>query len=114
MDLDRPFRLHCDASDFAVGAELRQEFDGVWRPVGLFSRKLAQAQLNWVPREKETYTIVASLRKWACHIGFQPIVVTTDHKALENWTTEHVDTPSGPRGRRAHWHETLSQFDLVD
>ena len=26
--------------------------------------------------------------------------------------TEHVDTPSGPRGRRARWHETLSQFDL--
>ena len=26
--------------------------------------------------------------------------------------TEHVDTPSGPRGRRGRWHETLSQFDL--
>ena len=36
----------------------------------------------------------------------------TDHKALESWTTEHVDTPSGPRGRRARWHETLSQFDI--
>ena len=26
---------------------------------------------------------------------------------------EHIDTPSGPQGRRARWHETLSQFDLV-
>ena len=40
------------------------------------------------------------------------MVVTTDRKALQDWTTEHVDTPSGPRGRRARWHETLSQFDL--
>ena len=38
-DLDRPFRLRCDASDFAIGAELAQEFDGVWRTVGLYSRK---------------------------------------------------------------------------
>ncbi len=26
--------------------------------------------------------------------------------------TENANTPSGPRGRRARWHETLSQFDL--
>ena len=55
---------------------------------------------------------MASLRKWAGIIGFQPTLVTTDHKSLENWVTEHVDTPSGPRGRRGRWHETLSQFDL--
>ena len=56
---------------------------------------------------------MAALRKWGGLIGFQPVVVTTDHKALENWVTEHVDTPSGPRGRRARWHETLSQFDIT-
>ena len=64
------------------------------------------------PREKETYAIVAALRKWAGYIGFQPVIVVTDHKSLQDWVTEHVDTPSGPRGRRARWHETLSQFDL--
>ena len=41
-----------------------------------------------------------------------PIIVKTDHKSLEDWVTEQVDTPSGPRGRRARWHETLSQFNL--
>jgi hypothetical protein len=111
-DVDKPFRLHCDASDFAIGAELVQQFDSEWRPVAFYSRKLAKSQRNWVPREKETYAIVAALRKWSGLIGFQPVLVTTDHKALEDWVTEHVDTPSGPRGRRARWHETLSQFDL--
>ena len=81
-------------------------------PVGFFSRKLAGSQKNWTPREKETYAIVSALRKWAGWIGFQPVVVKTDHKALESWVTEHIDTPSGPRGRRARWHETLSQFNL--
>ena len=80
--------------------------------MAFYSRKLAKSQRNWTPREKETYSIVASLRKWAGLIGFQPVLVTTDHRALEEWVTEHVDTPLGPRGRRARWHETLSQFDL--
>ena len=104
--------MRCDASGYAIGAELAQEIEGSWRTVGLFSRKLGKSQLNWTPREKETYAIVAALQKWAGTIGFQPVTVTTDHRALESWVTEHVDTPSGPRGRRARWHETLSQFDL--
>ena len=111
-NLDMPYRLHCDASDLAIGAELTQQFGDEWRPVAFYSRKLAKSQQNWAPREKETYAIVAALRKWSGIIGFQPVLITTDHRAIEEWVTEHVDTPSGPRGRRARWHETLSQFDL--
>ena len=55
---------------------------------------------------------MASLRKWGGLIGFQPVVITTDHRSLEHCVTENSDTPSGPRGRRARWHETLSLFDL--
>jgi len=124
LDPDRPFVMRCDASDFAIGAVLEQahpdEVDtthidiGKTRlvPVSFFSRKLTGSQLNWTPREKEMYAIVAALRKWGGHIGFQPVIVTTDHCSLRHWVTENVDTPSGPRGRRARWHETLSQFDL--
>ena len=53
-----------------------------------------------------------ALKKWSGVIGYQPVVVKTDHKSLENWVTEHVDTPSGPAGRRARWHEMLSKFDI--
>ena len=68
--------------------------------------------MNWVPREKETYAIVAALRKLADVIGYQPVTVYTDQKALDSWVTEHVDTPSGPRGRCARWHEAQSRFDV--
>ena len=36
----------------------------------------------------------------------------TDHKALENWAKEVLDTPSGPLGRRARWHQVLSKYDI--
>ena len=112
LDPDQPFILRTDASDFAIGAVLEQERDGRPLPVAFYSRKLTGSQMNWTPRQKETYAIVAALRKWAGWIDFQPVVVKTDHRSLEHWVSEHVDTPSGPRGRRARWHETMSDFKL--
>jgi len=112
---DRPFVLRVDASDRAVGAALEQLMEpkeGMVTaleatseptvPVAFCSRKLTSGQMKtWSPREKETYTIVLALHKWASYIGLQPVLVLTDHKALEAWATEHLDTPSGPAGRRA-------------
>ena len=79
---DKPFVMKVDASRYACGAVLEQEREGKLRPVGFFSRKLAQAQQKWTPREQETYALVSALRKWAGWIGFLPVLVMTDHKAL--------------------------------
>jgi hypothetical protein len=112
IEPDHPLILRTDASDFALRAVLEQQRKDKWVPVAFYSRKLTKGQKNWTSREKETYAIVTALRKWAGWIGFQPVVVKTDHRSLEHWVSEHVDTPSGPTGRRARWHETLSQFNL--
>jgi hypothetical protein len=112
VEPDQPFQIRCDASHTAIGAVLEQERDQKWVPVCFFSRKLTPSQTNWSPREKEAYAIVASLTKWASWIGHSPITVVTDHKSLESWVKEYVETPSGPTGRRARWHEVFSQFNL--
>jgi hypothetical protein len=125
---DEPFILRCDASDRAIGAVLEQVDIGIpsdiplreriltepcTRPVAFLSRKLAPGPAKtWSVREKETYAIVCALFKWAKWIGVQPVLILTDHKSLESWATELLDTPSGPAGRRARWHELFSRFNL--
>ena len=42
----------------------------------------------------------------------QPILILTDHKALESWKSELLDTPSGPIRRRLRWHQLFSKFDI--
>ena len=81
--------------------------------MAFMSRKLAQSQRNWVGREQETYAIIIALQKWETWIGLQPILVLTDHKALEHWAHEVLDTPSGPLGRRSRWHQILSKYDIT-
>ena len=121
---DRPFVLRVDASEFAVGATLEQLLsedrmpttedvrEKRTVPVAFLSRKLGGSQRNWVPRELETYAIILALQKWESWIGLQPILVLTDHKALESWAKEVLDPPSGPIGRRLRWHQILSKHDL--
>ena len=101
MELDLPFVLKTDAADYAVGACLSQMVGEEERPIAFWSRKLTKGQRKgWSPREKETYAIVEGLKKWAGWIGLQPVVVKTDHKVLESWWKEVVETPSGPAGHR--------------
>ena len=121
---DKPFILRVDASKVAVGATLEQLLDEdriptiedvrlqKTVPVAFMSRKLTGSQCNWTPREQETYAIIAALQKWESWIGLQPVMVLTDHKSLESWSREVLDTPSGPLGRRSRWHQILSKFDL--
>ena len=122
---DKPFVLRVDASGYAVGGTLEQLVEGDGTPttqdvidrktvpVAFMSRKLAPGQRKWTPRELETYAIILALQKWESWIGLQPVLVLTDHQSLEAWTREVLDTPSGPVGRRARWHQIFSKFDLT-
>ena len=110
---DLPFVLRADASGKAIGAVLEQVPAGVKMeatikeliragttvPVAFLSRKLTDSQYRtWNVRDKEFYAIVSALDKWGGWIGLQPVLVLTDHKALEHWTTEVLGASTGTSG----------------
>ena len=80
--------------------------------VGFMSRKLTVGQRDrWDTRDKETYAVVSALERWAGQIGYNKVLVLTDHKSLESWHKEHV-AGMGPTGRRSRWHAKLNKFRL--
>ena len=124
VDTTKPFVLKTDASQYAIGAVLEQ-FPGIDGepaledikpgtsvPIGFLSRKLTVGQRDkWDTRDKETYAVVSGLERWAGHIGYNKVLVLTDHKSLESWHKEHV-AGMGPTGRRARWHSKLNKFRI--
>ena len=111
---DRPFYIRTDASKYAVGAVLeQQDFEtGAHYLLAFRSRKLSPRQMQWSPREQGNYAIICAFKKYQSCVGTNRVEVLTDHRSMEYWSTEHVNTVSGPAGRRARWHEFFSIFDL--
>jgi len=57
-DFDRKFYLHCDASDFGIGAVLVQiSKDGEEMPIAFMSRKLSKSQRNYSVTERECLAV---------------------------------------------------------
>ena len=111
---DKPFYIRPDTSMYEIGAVLEQvdEATGDHYLLAFWSRKLAPRQMQSSPREQETYAIICALKKYQSWAGTNRVEVLTDHRSLEHWATEHIDTVSGRAGRRARWHEFLSPFHL--
>ena len=56
-----PFKIECDASNFALGAELAQFQDGKWKPIAFLSKSLTPAQKNYEIYDREMLSVVTAL-----------------------------------------------------
>lgn len=56
-----------DASDFAIGAVIRQYVDNTWQQLGFFSRSLTPAQQRFSTYDRDLLAIYASVKHF-CHI----------------------------------------------
>ena len=84
-DASKPFIVHTDASDYAVGAVLSQHNErGELRPIGFVSQKLSDVEYRWSVYEKELYSIVVALKRWSMHLMYtqHPVEIHNDHASL--------------------------------
>ena len=80
--------LDTDASDFAIGAVLSQEQDGVERVLGYFSRALNDTQTRYCTTKKELFAVKSALENWDHYLQnpSEKFLLRTDHAALK-WLT---------------------------
>ena len=103
------FRVHTDASEFAIGAVLEQEDleEKNIKPIAYFSMKLHGGQVRYATHIKELYAIVKALENWRQYLDGCQFDVFTDHYSLQ-----YLRTQSQLTKLQARWVEKLADFDF--
>ncbi|GKF26060.1 reverse transcriptase domain-containing protein, partial [Tanacetum coccineum] len=83
LDWDLPFEIMCDASDYAVGAVLRQRKTKHFQPIHYASKTMTEAQAHYTTTEKELLSVVYAFEKFRPYLVMSKTIVYTDHSALK-------------------------------
>ena len=106
-NMNAPFRLYTDASDFAVGGVLCQEQDGIERVISYAGRSLDKAQRNYGITEKECLALIFSIKHFDCYLRSTKFTAVVDHIALK-WLKDIKQ----PTGRLWRWTILLQAYDF--
>ena len=79
-DLNAPFVIETDASDYQLGAVIKQR----GQPIAFYSRKLTKAQRRYSTIEKELLSILEVLEEYRSLLWGREIILKTDHKNTSN------------------------------
>ena len=108
-DSTKPYIVHCDASEVAMGATLSQmSAEGHLQLVACRSKKFKSAELHYPVHEKEILSLVDALRSWRHYLLGTDIQVHTDNSALS-----YLKRGIKPSPRVARWMETLQEYRVV-
>jgi len=109
-DWSKQFVMETDASGYALGVVIAQEFEDGVHPIAFHSRSLLPAEKNYDAHDKELAAVIFGFKcgrplfLGATHA----IRVRTDHKNLQ-----YFHDPRKITGRQAWWIEFLQDFDYT-
>ena len=102
-----PFVVHCDASGYATGAVLQQDFGNGLQPIAYMSKKMLLAETRYPVHEQELLAIINALETWNHYLQGtgKLFTIRTDHKSLQHFQTQPMLS-----GRQIRWLELLSRY----
>ncbi|GJT14272.1 reverse transcriptase domain-containing protein [Tanacetum coccineum] len=89
-DWNLPFKLMCDASDFAIGAVLGQRKMKHFQPIHYASKTMTEAQIHYTTTEKEMLAVVYAFEKFRPYLSYQK------HSGSENLAADHLSRLENP------------------
>mgnify|MGYP000269914698 CR=1 FL=1 len=107
-DESKPYVVHTDASGYATGAVLMQQYEEGLRPIAFLSKRMSDAEQRYPVHEQELLAILNALRAWRHYLGGRRFTVLTDHQSLQYVETSAMATP-----RQLRWAAWLAEFDFA-
>nr|GEW02862.1 reverse transcriptase domain-containing protein [Tanacetum cinerariifolium] len=104
---DQPFELMCDASDYAVGAVLRQRVEKHFWPIHYASKTMNQAETNYTTTEIEMLAVVYAFEKFRSYLIMNKSIVYTNHSALK-----YLFAKKDAKARLLRWILLPQEFDF--
>jgi hypothetical protein len=108
-DPDKRYILDTDASKFAVGATLSQDYPDGRHPIGFFSKSLLPAECNYDIYDRELLAIIYAIKAFRYLLlgARHKFLIRTDHQNLKYFKSPQKITP-----RQARWHTFLQDYDF--
>ncbi|GJR58553.1 reverse transcriptase domain-containing protein [Tanacetum coccineum] len=100
-DWNLPFKLMCDASDFAIGAVLGQRKMKHFQPIHYASNTMTEAQIHYTTTKKEMIDVVYAFEKFRPYLVLSKSIVYTDHSALKYHMNKQDAKPRCVHGQEA-------------
>jgi len=104
-DINKPYKLYTDASNYAIGSALVQETEMGERVIQYLSHQLNETQQRWPIIEKEAYAIIYSVQKFRPYLLGSKFTIMTDHKPLQ-----HLFTSEMKNARIQRWAILLDEY----
>jgi RNase H-like domain found in reverse transcriptase len=109
-DWSKKFILETDASGYALGAVISQEYEDEIHPIAYHSQSLQPAEKNYDTHDKELAAVTFGFKcGQPLFLGAQHIIeVKSNHKNLQ-----YFREPQKVTGQQARWIQFLQDFDYT-
>lgn len=106
-DFNKPFSIHCDASNVGVGAVLLQGEGNDEQVIAFMSKKLLATEMKYSATERECLAVLMAIEHFRPYIDGVQFTVITDHSSL-TWLMGLKE----PVGRLGRWILKLQQYNF--